>query len=415
MQNELRFKDKTIKTLMETQTAILENLPLSKPQQQTENNTSFHNSPEKNVDQLNQNIVFKRQPNQEYNNQSQHYIINNQYQKVSKQQNRNHYQKSKQEKRLCNGNLNKDLKKQDLIELFGFNATTYLQKKCRVELPSGKSGKNKGSGFAVMPEHLQKEVLKLHGIEFHGNKIIIEEATSTRIKRPDEQNTQRRTTEVVNDSSKNVDLIRANTVPGSKSYADAAMSRNTKNSITKKVIVFGDSIIPGIRVRDFNQQVKNVYAKFKSFPGCNSKEMLHYIESTLETGFYDSVLLHVGVNDLLNDKTSSITDNLISNLVNIVNKCKSLGVMDLFVSGIAFNKRLPYTVIKKVNEKIADMCNKNGLFFIDNGNTSNMDLYQDGSHLLERGKCLLANSFIFVLNNFLNMHSHHPLIDISNR
>ena len=181
------------------------------------------------------------------------------------------------------------------------------------------------------------------------------------------------------------------------------------------MVVFGDSTIPGIRVRDFNQQVKNVYAKFKSFPGCNSKEMLHYIESTLETGFYDSVLLHVGVNDLLNDKSSSITDNLISNLVNIVNKCKSLGVMDLFVSGIAFNKRLPYTVIKKVNEKIADMCNKNGLFFIDNGNTSNMDLYQDGSHLLERGKCLLANSFIFVLNNFINMHSHHPLIDISNR
>ena len=38
-----------------------------------------------------------------------------------------------------------------------------------------------------MSEHVQKELLKLHGIEFHGNIIIIEEATSTRIKRPDEQ------------------------------------------------------------------------------------------------------------------------------------------------------------------------------------------------------------------------------------
>ena len=41
LQNELRSKDEIIKTLMETQTAVLENLPLSKPPQQTENNTSF--------------------------------------------------------------------------------------------------------------------------------------------------------------------------------------------------------------------------------------------------------------------------------------------------------------------------------------------------------------------------------------
>ena len=181
LQNELRSKDEIIKTLMETQTAVLENLPLSKQPQQT----SF----QKNVNQLNKNIVFKGQANQEYNNQSQHHVVNTQYQKSSKQQNRNHNQKSKQEKRLYIGNLDKDVKEQDLIELFSFNATTYLQEHCRVDLPTGKNGKNKGFGFAVMPEHVQKELLKLHGINFHGNIIITEEATSTSIKRPDEQKT----------------------------------------------------------------------------------------------------------------------------------------------------------------------------------------------------------------------------------
>ena len=92
LQNELRSKDEIIKTLMETQTAVLENLPLSKQPQQT----SF----QKDVNQLNKNIVFKGQANQEYNNQSQHHVVNTQYQKSSKQQNRNHNQKSKQEKRL---------------------------------------------------------------------------------------------------------------------------------------------------------------------------------------------------------------------------------------------------------------------------------------------------------------------------
>ena len=56
-----------------------------------------------------------------------------------------------------------------------------------------------------------------------------------------------------------------------KSYTDAAMSRNTENNINKKVIVFGDIITWGIKVRDFNQQVKNDRAKLKYFPGYNSK------------------------------------------------------------------------------------------------------------------------------------------------
>ena len=109
-------------------------------------------------------------------------------------------------------------------------------------------------------------------------------------RRRNKHHTQGSTIEAVNESTGNVDFIRANTVPGNKSYAHVAMSRKTKKGFTKKGIVFGDSIIRGIRVREFNQQVKNGYAKFKSFPGCNSNEIFHYIEPTLETGFYDSAI-----------------------------------------------------------------------------------------------------------------------------
>ena len=51
---------------METQTAVLENVSLSKPPQQTESNTSF----QKVANQRNENIAFKGQAYQEYNNQS---------------------------------------------------------------------------------------------------------------------------------------------------------------------------------------------------------------------------------------------------------------------------------------------------------------------------------------------------------
>ena len=65
---------------METQTAVLEDLTLSKPPQQTESNTSL----QKDVNQLKKNIVFKGKEYQEYNNQSQHHVVNTQHQKSSK-------------------------------------------------------------------------------------------------------------------------------------------------------------------------------------------------------------------------------------------------------------------------------------------------------------------------------------------
>ena len=73
LQNELRSKDGVIKTLMETQTSVLENLPLGKPPQQTKSITSFHDFPQKNFNQLNQKTKSSsKDKTNRYNNQSQH-------------------------------------------------------------------------------------------------------------------------------------------------------------------------------------------------------------------------------------------------------------------------------------------------------------------------------------------------------
>ena len=85
-----------------------------------------------------------------------------------------------------------------------------------------------------------------------------------------------------NNSSKNEVFIRSNTVSKEKSYAGAVTSRNTKNGTTTQVIVFGNSVIWGVRVRDSaNQHLKNGFAEFKDFSDCDCKEMLHYAEPTL--------------------------------------------------------------------------------------------------------------------------------------
>ena len=96
-----------------------------------------------------------------------------------------------------------------------------------------------------MPKHVQSELMKLHGIEF---QIIVEEA-----------------------------------IPGEKSYAARVTSLITKNINTKKVIVFGESIIDSIRVRDS--------AKF--FLVVIVRTLLHYVKPTSETGCYDTAIIHL--------------------------------------------------------------------------------------------------------------------------
>ena len=55
-----------------------------------------------------------------------------------------------------------------------------------------------------------------------------------------------------------------------------------------------------------------------NFPWSSSKQMLHYIDIHLEDKSIDTVLLHVGVNDLLNDNSKSNVDNLMSTIHKII-------------------------------------------------------------------------------------------------
>ena len=125
-------------------------------------------------------------------------------------------------------------------------------------------------------------------------------------------------------------------VPGELSYTSAVKSAWLNSGKQNRIIMFGDSIFRGILFRKFNNEIKNGYAKFKTFPGADFKEILHYINPTLESGNYDSAFLHFGANDLL-QKTLSESDtveNLIENIRKAAVKCKSHGVSKAFVSAI---------------------------------------------------------------------------------
>ena len=114
---------------------------------------------------------------------------------------------------------------------------------------------SKGFAFITAPQHVTKELVKLNGVQFQGNCLIVEEARSTR-KSGFRFNPHSRP-RVYNNSSEDENTCpKNNLVPGHITYAETAKS--AKRSITghtqNRIVIFGDSITRRIRVRDFNRE-----------------------------------------------------------------------------------------------------------------------------------------------------------------
>ena len=60
-------------------------------------------------------------------------------------------------------------------ELFGLKATTHLRDYCNVHMPQlQSSGRHKHYVYIKSLVHDFNEILRLNGVEFHGNKLIAE-------------------------------------------------------------------------------------------------------------------------------------------------------------------------------------------------------------------------------------------------
>ena len=142
-------KDEIIKSLLETQTSIL--VTVSKPS--VEEKEEEEGSPTRN--ETKEEIQWQKQSSGKKNNN--------------------------EPKNIYIGNLSLDIKVDDLYELFGLRSTKYLRETCKINMPFNENtGKCKGFAFALVPEHVQKENLKLNGITLENRIIVIEDATFTR-------------------------------------------------------------------------------------------------------------------------------------------------------------------------------------------------------------------------------------------
>lgn len=235
-------------------------------------------------------------------------------------------------------------------------------------------------------------------------KTTKDSADNTKINIMPQNIVKKRPAVVINNFPQNQTVFpKKKVVPGELPFSDAVKSKNNGPTIK----IFSDSIAKGIRMREFNANVKSGTARIHCFPGATSTQILHYLDVNLDSST-DTVILHVGINDLLQDMANNNNNITISNIENfmknielMVQKCRSFGVKRVFFSGIVITKRISCPSLEEIHEQLVSLCKKLEIVYIDNRNIFGIHLFKDGLHLLESGKQMLAKNFIFNLNNFL--------------
>ena len=72
------------------------------------------------------------------------------------------------------------------------------------------------------------------------------------------------------------------------------------------------------------------------------------------------VIIHVGINDLLNDSGHSNVENILNNFNAMIKKCRNYNVRNILLSGLVYTKRVELSVLEGLHLKLVELCSQYG-------------------------------------------------------
>ena len=190
---------------------------------------------------------------------------------------------------------------------------------------------------------------------------------------------------------------------------------------TSNIVIFGDTLVIFNRKTKYNinRSLNNGSARVKYFLEATSKDLLQYVDTTSQDNLFEIAVIHIGINDFVNNKNSLNIDHVLENIKNNAWKCKRYGIQKVLISGLLTTNRLEQAVIEKVYKLIfymcnIFMCNIDGYCYVNTDNITRGNLFKDGLHLLDTGKQILASNFVFNVNtNVLMSCTFHPNVHLT--
>ena len=136
------------------------------------------------------------------------------------------------------------------------------------------------------------------------------------------------------------------TVSGEKTYKET-VTKKTNTAFTNNVAILADSIISfnrGIKP-EFNKTLRTGRARFKHFPVASSKDLLHYVQPTLEEQNFKAAIIQIGIIDVLYESSSRRINLLLQNIREIRKMRMSYKVKYVFISSLTISNRISHQLL----------------------------------------------------------------------
>ena len=144
------------------------------------------------------------------------------------------------------------------------------------------------------------------------------------------------------DNNENLFQQTRNTFEKIETFYSNIVKQNPKN-----VVIFTDSMLKSLRMKEFNKNLNGGIAHLKPFPGSKAKQMDHYDIPILKEHQYDAAVIHVGINDLLKSRTNINESKIAKDIIDIALPCRSHNIATIFISSIVYSTKISHTKIQK--------------------------------------------------------------------
>ena len=165
----------------------------------------------------------------------------------------------------------------------------------------------------------------------------------------------------------------------------------------KLVFIAGDSILQHVHGWELSNAKQRV--SVKSFSGSTAEDMKDYLKPLIRKK-PDTIILHVGTNDIKDDKKTA--EVAAAGILNLGTQIKDNSPhTKVCISGITIrkDKAAIHNKIKNVNNILTRVCDKNKWTYIDNSNVDYTCLNRRGLHLNKKGSATLSKNYSNYLNN----------------
>ena len=141
-----------------------------------------------------------------------------------------------------------------------------------------------------------------------------------------------------------------------------------------------------------NKQLEEDFVVVKPFPGATTACMQHYSNPSLARK-PETVILHVGTNDLSSTDSASQISN---NIIKLAKKCEKAGAKVMISSLVCRGDQLNGKV-DSVNDILRRSCQSRNIGFIDHNNINLNDLNGSKIHMKKSGDKKMTENFIYFI------------------